>query len=56
MYKLLENYSDGKSNNCVLRLLDAALVPLNAVDNADYQQYLAWLSEGNTPEPADEGS
>ena len=21
--------------------------------NSDYQQYLAWLSEGNEPEPAD---
>ncbi len=28
-------------------------IPIN-LDNTDYQTYLKWLEEGNTPEPADE--
>ena len=28
-------------------------IPMNP-DNSDYQAYLQWVSEGNTPLPADE--
>ena len=32
---------------------DGWSIPI-AEDNTDYQQYLAWVAEGNTPEPDDE--
>jgi hypothetical protein len=37
----------------ILRLSDNAVIPF-ASDNTDYQAYLKWLDEGNTPLPADE--
>lgn len=40
--------------NCILRLEDRAWIPFDP-GNIDYQAYLAWIDEGNTPLPP-EGS
>ena len=52
MYKLQKSLSTGEIN-IVIRLLDNASIPFDPA-NTDYQEYLAWLAQGNTPEPADE--
>ena len=47
MYKLtLKEYG------VIIRLSDGVSIPY-AEDNYDYKEYLKWLGEGNTPEPAD---
>ena len=50
MYKL---FKLPLGDYCVIRLSDNAFVPFDT-SNSDYQAYLKWLEEGNTPEPADE--
>jgi hypothetical protein len=44
--------SFGNIANCIKRVADSAFIPTDPA-NTDYQAYLKWLAEGNTPEPAD---
>jgi hypothetical protein len=52
MYKLI-NDSISKTIKSVERLSDNAFIPFDEA-NTDYQEYLKWVAEGNTPTPADE--
>lgn len=52
MYKIINDFYTGQQSG-LLRLSDNACIPFDPA-NTDYQQYLKWLAEGNTPQPADE--
>lgn len=51
MYKLIIVPPKTEPSN-VLRVADNACIPFDE-NNTDYQEYLAWVAEGNEPEPAD---
>ena len=55
-YKLINTvWPDGTTDQTTMikRLSDGAFIPM-VEDNGDYQEYLAWVHEGNTPQPADQ--
>ena len=53
MYKQTMNpFTNKPFTTQIRRIADGACIPF-APDNTDYQAYLKWVSEGNTPEQAD---
>jgi hypothetical protein len=56
MYKLVAPLalpiSTSTEPSSVQNLETGAFIPFDP-DNTDYQEYLEWLAEGNTPQPAD---
>ena len=52
-YKLIKDSLTGEV--LFVQRSDNAIIPFDPA-NIDYQAYLKWLSEGNEPIPADEGT
>jgi hypothetical protein len=52
MYQKIINTMTGLEAQCIKRTADNAFIPFDPA-NTDYQAYLAWLAEGNEPEPAE---
>ena len=52
-YKLLaKSIGEDTAPNVILRTSDGIYIPFDE-NNTDYQEYLSWLSDGNSPDPAD---
>jgi hypothetical protein len=52
MYKKVKHPWTNEELEVIMRVADGTCIPFDQ-SNTDYQQYLKWLAEGNTPEPAD---
>jgi hypothetical protein len=55
MYKQMLDPMTGQINQHAIRWVSEGIdmgIPFNPA-NTDYQEYLKWVAEGNTPEPAE---
>ena len=53
-YKKLKNWDVSENTGAILRISPnpKTWIPFDPA-NTDYQEYLEWVAEGNTPDPAD---
>jgi len=51
-YKKVLDLDGNVDVNIIYRNEDGAYIPADKA-NTDYQEYLAWIAEGNTPEEAE---
>ena len=53
-YKLTKDPITGAPGSVVKKIVDGAIsfIPFDN-DNTDYQEYLEWVADGNTPQAAD---
>jgi len=52
----IKNRINSKTPDCIIVVLNDGVqmsIPFDTA-NSDYREYLKWVAEGNTPEPADE--
>ena len=52
----IKNKLDSNERDCIIVILDNDIqmsIPFDE-SNFDYKEYLKWVAEGNTPEPAEE--
>ncbi len=55
MYTQIKNLNGTLSTTMIKRNKDNACIPFDLA-NTDYQEYLKWLEEGNTPLPAEQST
>jgi hypothetical protein len=55
MYKKIIGIDKKIRTDAIQRNIDKATIPFDPA-NTDYQEYLKWLEEGNTPLPAEENN
>ena len=52
MYKKVNDLITNEEADVILKIADNAFIPKDNA-NTDYQEYLEWVADGNTPEEAE---